>query len=142
MKVIDRDIRSYYQCGLWSRLSSLKSGVYRVIYNFTTASYELVDSNYRRQRNHIIAGKVKLNTTLKKHNKSAATEIRKIIKEDSKGNLICKTTAIYLYGKRNVESTYYDLTKKNPYYKCASDMILYDERRLDYLFLNKKSSSK
>lgn len=142
MRVINDDIRYYYQCGLWSKLSKLKSGTYRVIYNFTTASYELVDSNYRKQKNHIIAGKVKLNTTLKKYIKSAATEIRKIIKEDSKGNLMCKTTAIYLYGKNNIESTYYDLTKKNPHYSCASDMILYDERRLDYLFLNKKYSSK
>lgn len=142
MRVITNDIRYYYSWGLIDELSKLKDGTYRVIYNLETASYELVDSNYRKLKNHIITGKVKLNTALKKYIKSAEREIRKIIREDGKGNLVCKTEAIALYGRRNIESTFCDFTKTNPHNYCSNGMYLYDKRRLDYLFLNKKSSSK
>jgi len=109
--------------------SELKIGdIVSLYYNNRENKYYLIEG--RRGRSKIMIELCRYSVATRQDIWEAASSIKNICYEDLRKHLITKTRAIKEYGKKVVEKYKPVIEIKNPHYRKAAPMQLYDIRML------------
>lgn len=126
MKIVLENLKNVLIADLRKYLESLNiKATCNIVFDLNNGEYHLC-SHGKYTKNQLLILSLKIT-----NHKTDATKIKEAIKADSKSSLICHSTFVKEY-KPLVGKIKPLLEVKNPYYKRASFMKLYDTRMLNY----------